>query len=147
MDNANLIACLHAADNDPLGHSHAAVCSSDNEAQHFPAQQKASDAFSRQPTASLNSDEDSDQTLTHLFKPGLQLTFNPGPKGGAAVGFVVGTDANSCDIVMPNLKGISARHCYFTFNVKRQFIVYDFSPNGSIVTYDGKLREKRRDFL
>lgn len=146
MDNANLIACLYAADSDPLGCSHAAICSSDNQARYFPAQQKASNAFSRESTASLDSDEDSYQTLNHLFKPGLQLTFNPGPKSGAAVGFVVGTDAKSCDIIVPNLKGISARHCYFTFNAKRQFIVYDFSHNGSIVSYDGKLREKRRDF-
>ncbi len=146
MDTANLIACLYAVDNDPLGHSQAAVCSIDNKVRYFPAQQKTSDAFSRESTASLDSDEDSDQSLTHLFKPGLQLTFEPRPKGGAAVGFVVGTDVSSCDIVMPNLKGISARHCYFTFNVNKQFIIYDFSHNGSIITYDGKLREKRRDF-
>lgn len=84
-------------------------------------------------------------TPTHHFKPGLQLTFNPGPKGGASQGFVLGRIASSCDIVVPH-PSISARHCYFTFSPKGDFIVQDLSSFESIVTYEGCGEEKRRRF-
>jgi hypothetical protein len=48
--------------------------------------------------------------------PGLQLTFNPGPKAGQ--GLVMGRDTR-CDIVLLNLDTISRRHCVLTFDTER----------------------------
>ncbi|EED22346.1 hypothetical protein TSTA_095950 [Talaromyces stipitatus ATCC 10500] len=85
-----------------------------------------------------------DSTLNSLFKSGLQSTFNPGPRAGP--GYILGTDKNSCDIVLLKLARISRRHCFFTFDEKRRLILQDCSQNGTIVTYNGKGGEKRRDF-
>ena len=83
--------------------------------------------------------------------PGLELRFSHGPKGGH--GFVLGTDASSCDIVLPPLEHprngqflVSRQHCYITFDEHRRLIVQDISSRGTIVTYHGKGGQKRRGF-
>jgi hypothetical protein len=71
------------------------------------------------------------------------LTFNPGPTGP---GYVLGTDRNSCDIVLPKLARINKTHCILTCNKKRQLILKDCSEKGTIDTYSGKGGEGGRDF-
>lgn len=59
---------------------------------------------------------------------------------------MLGTDANSCDIVLPLTKGVSRCHWYLTFDEERRVVVRDCSSNGTTVTFDGKGGEKRRHF-
>lgn len=98
---------------------------------------------SRESTVSLEDDEDHASDDTNEY-PGLQLSFNRGPKAGQ--GFMIGTDGNRCDIVLPKLSMISRRHCSLTFDAKRRLILRDFSRHGTTVTYDGKGGEKRHHF-
>lgn len=98
---------------------------------------------SRETTAPLSDAEDDDAKETVGGK-GLQLTFTHGPKAGR--GYMLGTDANKCDIVLPQRKGVSRCHCYLTFDHERRLILRDCSSNGTVVTYNGKGGEKRRHF-
>ncbi|KAK3114101.1 hypothetical protein LTR53_007919 [Teratosphaeriaceae sp. CCFEE 6253] len=98
---------------------------------------------SRETTAALSDVEDED-TKGRTGGKGLQFTFTHGPKAGR--GYMLGTDANSCDIVLPMLKGISRRHCYLTFDEKRLLVLRDCSSNGTVVMYVGKGGERRRHF-
>lgn len=73
---------------------------SENRSRYMPPQGETEPhCGSRESTASLE-DED-DETASDTSAPGLQLTFNPGPKGGRGLEF--GTHPN-CDIVLPELK-------------------------------------------
>lgn len=47
---------------------------------------------------------------------------------------------------MPKDNKISRRHCYITFDAQRRLIVRDISTHGTIVEYDRKGGEKRRNF-
>jgi len=60
-----------------------------------------------------------------------------------AIGLVLGTDPNSCDVVLPLLTGISPRHSYVTFDSQRRSVLRDCSSVGTMVTYDGKRCQKR----
>ncbi|KAH6632260.1 hypothetical protein F5144DRAFT_649965 [Chaetomium tenue] len=44
----------------------------------------------------------------------LELRFSRGPRRGGGRGFVFGTE-QTCDIVLPKVKGISGKHCALTF--------------------------------
>jgi len=99
--------------------------------------------YSRESTAPLSDIEDEVEKETVGGK-GLQLTFTHGPKAGH--GFKIGTDPNSCYIVIPLLTGISRCHCYLTFDEERRLVLRDCSSNGTVVTYDGKAGQKRRHF-
>jgi hypothetical protein len=89
-------------------------------------------------------EDEEDNTQDNTSYPGLQLTFNRGPKAGQ--GLVLGTDPN-CDIVLPQLSKISRFHCALTFDAQRRLILRDFSKYGTIVTYDDKGGESRRHFM
>ena len=75
---------------------------------------------------------------------GLRLTFSHRPKAGN--GFMLGTDAKRCDIVLPSKPLISRCHCYLTFDNERRLIVRDRSKHGTSVTYNGHGGQSRRNF-
>ncbi|KAK0892750.1 Protein kinase protein rad53 [Friedmanniomyces endolithicus] len=98
---------------------------------------------SRESTAPLSDVEDEGMKETVGGK-GLQLTFTHGSKAGP--GLLLGTDKNTCDILLPLMKGVSRCHCYLTFDKERRLILRDCSTNGTLVTHDGKGGKKRRHF-
>jgi hypothetical protein len=113
-----------------------------NNSRHFEALRKkpkvVRNRADRETTAAPEDDKDT------TYDNGLQLTFTHEPKAG--LGFVIGCEASSCDIVVGRLIGISRRHCYITFDAQRRLIVRDCSSYGTIVTYDKKGGKKRRNF-
>ena len=134
MEDSNVIAYFFA-----LHHSKAedVICMRQNSGRYIPPRQELqSEHDSRESTV---SDDDEEKDPTRHSR--LQLTFNPGPK--ASRGFMIGTDENCCDIVLPK-GGISRRHCCLTFDEKRRLILRDLSSNGTMVTYDGQGGEKRK---
>jgi hypothetical protein len=151
MEDPNLIACLFPAqsrDKGPKGkNTWEVIYMPENVSRyilpHIPLQiplqgQTKSDCRSRESTVPLEEKMDNTPNGTY---PGLELTFNHGPK--ASKGFVIGTDPNSCDIVLPKLPHISRFHCAVTFDTQRRLILRDLSSNGTIVTYDDKGGESR----
>ncbi|CAI4212281.1 unnamed protein product [Parascedosporium putredinis] len=74
--------------------------------------------------------------------PALQLRFSHKPK--SHLGFLLGTDASACDIVLPKLPGISRRHCYITFDTESRLVLRDTSKNGTAVWYDHHSNGDRR---
>lgn len=142
MEDPNLIACLFPAESEEETKSTwdtIRMNKNNQRCRYIP--QIEQDRGSRESTAS---------TVEHYDPrsgPGLQLTFNPGPKAGQ--GLVFGTDRNSCDIVLPNLKTntISRRHCYLTFDAKRRLVLRDCSRHGTIVEYDHQGGETRRTIV
>jgi serine/threonine-protein kinase Chk2 len=146
MEDPNLIAELFPADDDK-GYGRDAIHMRENASRYIPPQGEArSDFRSRETTASLEDEEDrtpNETTHSRLHYPGLRLTFDTGPKAGP--GLVLGTDLD-CDIMLPQLRKISRRHCYLTFDGQRRLILRDFSRCGTIVTYDGQGGKKRRQF-
>lgn len=145
----DLIACLYPLDENGngLSYAHRAVENPENSSRLLAGPEKLPELpgrGSRESTAPLNDDEG---TNTNRFprRDRLQLTFSYGPKAGP--GFVLGTDANVCDVVLPPLASISRRHCFITFDPERRLIVQDCSKNGTTVTYDGQgVGQKRRNF-
>jgi hypothetical protein len=144
MEDPNSIARLCPAmseDQDKNGRSWEAIRM--NISESIPPQgETKSDLRSRESTVSLEDEEDDTQDDTSY--PGLQLTFNPGPKGRR--GLELGTHPN-CDIVLPELSKISRLHCALTFDDQRRLILRDFSRHGTIVKYDGKGGELRRTII
>ncbi|KAL5324594.1 hypothetical protein ACEPPN_009140 [Leptodophora sp. 'Broadleaf-Isolate-01'] len=141
MEDPNVIANLFPAD-DRRGYALETICMSENKSRYIPPQrEKKSDIRSRESTASLDDKEGTAPDNTSC--PGLQLAFDSGPKAGP--GLVLGTDPD-CDIVLPQLRNISRRHCYITFDSQRRLILRDFSRYGTIVSYNDKGRETRRRF-
>lgn len=150
MGDSNLIANLYPPNEEAHLYSLRAILMKENSERYIAPQLPiASYDGSRESTASL---DDTTLAPNHVKYPGLQLTFNRGPKTGK--GFVFGTDASSCDIVLPKhadslLPGrskISRRHLCITFDEEGRLVLRDFSTQGTIVTYDGQGKEKRRGF-
>ena len=137
MEDSNLIAYFAL----PHGPAQGVIGMRQNSGRYIlPQQNLEPEHDSRESTVS----EDDEETDPTCF-PRLQLTFNPGPK--ASQGFVIGTDENCCDIVLPKLNKISRRHCCLTFDKKRRLILRDLSSHGTIVTYDGQGDERRRTIV
>lgn len=136
MDNPNVIACLRAAD----GNVDALNVIRGDRRCIFPPQMTVQERGSRESTISVPDDRDND-TRDDEF---LSLTFDQPPKDGKA--FVIGSDRKCCDILLPNYRGISGRHCCITFNENRRLILRDYSKNGTTVTYDGQGGAKRKHF-
>ena len=141
MEDPNLIACLFPADRNQKALQ--AIHLSENRGRYIPPEVETEpERGSRGSTVPREDDEDPRPNFTSY--PGLQVTFNAGPKAGQS--FVLGTDRNRCDIVLPRLGEISRRHCCLTFDAERRLILRDFSTNGTMVTYDGKGAERRHHF-
>lgn len=68
----------------------------------------------------------------------LTLTHTPSPEG-----FLLGTDP-ACDVVLPQLPGISRRHCYITFDAGYRLVLRDVSKNGTAVWFGHRCEGDRR---
>lgn len=153
MEDPILIACLYPADNE-WSYAQDAIRMSENSNRYIlPQGLTVSEQGSRESTVSVEGDEDLLPNYTNY--PGLQLTFNRGLKAGQ--GFVLGTDSNRCDIVLPKIEvdhldrkprrnKVGRCHCCLTFDEERRLILRDFSRHGTTVTYDGQGRENRQHF-
>ena len=75
----------------------------------------------------------------------IQLRFDdPTFKNGKGIMF--GRDPDTCDVVLPSLKGISKEHCYLTYDKNDRLILVDTSLIGTTVTYDSQGGVKKRNF-
>ncbi|KAK2026102.1 hypothetical protein LX32DRAFT_595414 [Colletotrichum zoysiae] len=75
-------------------------------------------------------------------RPALELSFANPPRNH--VGFVLGTDPDVCDVVLPRLPGISPVHCHIAFDADRRLVLRDTSDAGTAVWYDGASTGDRR---
>ncbi|KAK1963905.1 hypothetical protein LY78DRAFT_704825 [Colletotrichum sublineola] len=75
-------------------------------------------------------------------RPALELSFANPPRNH--VGFVLGTDPDVCDVVLPPLPGISPVHCHIAFDADRRLVLRDTSDAGTAVWYDGASTGDRR---
>jgi hypothetical protein len=139
MEDSNLIACLYPAEGE--GYAKDAICMRENVARYIPPL-RVSKPKRRSRESTVPED---DEKNGPDFQPGLQLTFNLGPKAGQ--GFVIGRDSTRCDIVLLNLPSISGLYCVLTFDIQRRLILVTRSLNGIIVTYDEQGGEKRRTIV
>ncbi|QPH09512.1 hypothetical protein C2857_000318 [Epichloe festucae Fl1] len=77
-------------------------------------------------------------------KPFLEIKFSKVPR--SSYGVIFGCGMN-CDVVLPDLRGISRYHFSLTFDERGRFIVKDLhSLAGTEVTYDGEGGGRRRNF-
>lgn len=142
---ANLIACLLPAlrevHNKPTWD---AIRIDENRSRYIPFSAEAirSTHSSRESTASIDDEEEPPDPATC---PRLQLTFDNGPKVGQE--FVIGKDANCCDIVLPKHPKISRRHCHLTFDAQRRLVLRDTSTHGTTVSYNGNGGQKRQTLV
>ncbi|KAE9968652.1 hypothetical protein EG328_007338 [Venturia inaequalis] len=150
---SGIIARLYAYDeNQSHGTKHATKVIENAEGTHrfVPAPNtrsptpQLSGRFSRETTA--EPEEDTSKKMNDLDKlHSIQLTFDdPILKNGEGIMF--GWNPDTCDIVMPKIRGISREHCYLTFNDRRQLMVRDRSTNGTTVTYNGQGRTCKKNF-
>ncbi|KAK3897708.1 kinase-like domain-containing protein [Staphylotrichum tortipilum] len=133
MADSDLIACLYpAGDHHSVWAASQQVVESDrNRSRHAPA---------LLPSSSLGSSK----APAYHCSPCLRLSFSPPPKRDK--GLVCGWDP-SCDIVLPNLSGVSFRHAAFTFDEHDRLIYQDLgSQAGSQVIYDKAGRGRRSRF-
>ncbi|OAX82485.1 serine/threonine protein kinase [Emergomyces africanus] len=144
MENPNLIARIYPFQKSP--DAVRAINDPGNSSRHLtPILKKEVAVEPRSRDSTPERDFRGD--LDHLYLAGLELTFDNRPKGDK--GFCIGRDAGKCDILLPDLDqadGISACHCHLTFDSQNRLILRDESRNGTIVTYDNKGAESRRNF-
>lgn len=93
------------------------------------------------------------QLSTLRYRDYLELRFSERPKSHHQPGFVFGTNAEACNIILPPEKGISGRQFTITFENnfadtnEYRLVLKDLdSKNGTIVKYGGKGGEPRRNF-
>ncbi|KAH6604500.1 hypothetical protein Trco_006207 [Trichoderma cornu-damae] len=84
-------------------------------------------------------------SLTH-HNPGraIQLTFSQPPKRPGS--FILGTDPRACDVILPNVEGISKQHCALSFDAQSRLVLSDFSERGTQVWYDWECNGDRIDY-
>ncbi|TWU71383.1 hypothetical protein ED733_001998 [Metarhizium rileyi] len=86
--------------------------------------------------------------LSHLStcppQKAIQLCFSQRPRR-AGRRFVLGSDANSCDVLLPDMPGISAQHCSIGFDAESRLVLDDFSERGTQVWYDWECSGDQRD--
>lgn len=74
----------------------------------------------------------------------IQLTFRHEPRQPGR--FILGTDPNCCDIVLPRARGISAQHCAISFDAQARLVLDDFSEAGTQVWFGWECSGDRRDY-
>lgn len=147
MEDPNLIIAwlIPASDSrESLEQTLLAIRLLENQSRYVPSQGDIEQEHGSRETTVSREDHDEGHVPNYTSHPGLQLTFNHGPK--SRQGFVIGSNRDYCDIVLPSLQKISRRHCSLTFDAERRLILRDFSTNGTTVTYDGNGEERRKDF-
>ncbi|KAK9438289.1 CAMK family protein kinase [Metarhizium brunneum] len=77
-------------------------------------------------------------------KPYIEIRFSKVPQ--SSHGLLFGC-SNKCDVILPNLKGLSNYHFSLTFDEEGRFIVKDLeSGTGTEVTYNNMGKGRRRKF-
>lgn len=144
MADTDLIAHIYPF-HDPLYYMQNAIetCSRFMPPRQQPPLQRQ-DPYSRSSRESTEALEDyNPDTL-----PYIELRFSSPPRTSS--GLVFGTDRETCDVVLPKIKGLSKHHIALTYKrteIDNQFhlIVRDLkSIHGTVVTFDGKGRDKLR---
>ncbi len=133
MADSDLIACLYPAGAHPPAwtRSQQVIESDRNRSRYVPP---------LLPSPSLGP---SAAPADH-YSPCLRLSFSPPPKTGK--GLVCGWDPG-CDIVLPDISGVSFRHAAFTFDEHNRLIYQDLgSQAGSQVIYDKQGHGRRKGF-
>ena len=74
----------------------------------------------------------------------IQLAFDQPPRRPGA--FVLGTDPNTCDIVLPNRPGLSPQHCCLRFDGEARLVLEDYSECGTQVWYDWECNGDQTDY-
>lgn len=64
----------------------------------------------------------------------LAISFGQAPKRPGS--FVLGTDPERCDVVLPAIPGVSPQHCSLSFDAESRLVLNDFSEKGTQVWYD-----------
>ncbi|KAF4467461.1 hypothetical protein FALBO_5661 [Fusarium albosuccineum] len=82
--------------------------------------------------------------LTSRPPRAIQLCFDSPPKRPGS--FVLGTDPTTCDIVLPQMAGIDARHCALSFDAEGRLVLNDFSECGTQVWYDWESNGDQTDY-
>jgi serine/threonine-protein kinase Chk2 len=139
MEDLDLIACLYPKYPEAKDKHTWDAIRMNTSRYILPRENRISDYRSRESTVSLEAEKDS-----NVSYPALRLTFTSELKCGK--GLMFGTDPN-CDIVLPNLKHVSKRHCYLTFDEQRRLVLRDCSSRGTIVKYDEAGGELRRSVV
>lgn len=76
MEDANLIACLYPAEGE--GYAKDAICIHENVTRYIPPLRVSKPKRRSRESTVLKDDKNNNPDS----QPGLQLTFNPGPKAG-----------------------------------------------------------------
>jgi hypothetical protein len=79
-----------------------------------------------------------------LPQKAIQLCFSQPPRQPGS--FVLGTDPNCCDVLLPQMPGISAQHCAISFDAESRLVLDDFSERGTQVWYDWECSGDQRDY-
>jgi hypothetical protein len=86
----------------------------------------------------------------HLYEKSIELRYSRGSRLGC--GFVFGTEEATCDILLPNLQGISGQHFTLTFEDKikdlttKWLVLRDFNTtSGTKVIYAKKNKDNTPD--
>ncbi|QPC71839.1 hypothetical protein HYE68_002591 [Fusarium pseudograminearum] len=74
----------------------------------------------------------------------IKLSFDSPPKRPGS--FVLGSDPSTCDIVLPTLPGIDARHCELSFDAEGRLVLNDYSQAGTQVWYDWESNGDQTDY-
>ena len=74
----------------------------------------------------------------------IQITFDQTPKRPGR--FILGTDPRICDIILPNLHGVSKQHCALSFDNQARLTLEDFSEMGTQVWYDWESSGDQTDY-
>jgi hypothetical protein len=87
---------------------------------------------------SLNSNTYSSPTRA------IQLTFSQETLISGR--FTLGTDLDTCDVLLPPLPNISAEHCCIEFDAESRLVLHDFSRSGTQVWYDWECAGDKTDY-
>lgn len=122
----DVIACLHPASDYPVEELKATTMS-ENSSRLIPQEGSRQTRGDRESTVPPKFSDQSG----HSCGPGLRLTFSNPPKAGAR--YLLGRNADLCDVVLPHVEGPSREHCFFEFNEKRQLTIGNLSKLGSTI--------------
>jgi serine/threonine-protein kinase Chk2 len=148
MTDTDLIARLYPFE-DSIRYAMDAIELEENRSRRVPGRPNRPsldprpDRYSRRDRQPTQEPEDLGDSLDHT--PCLELRFSQGPR--SRYGLVFGLDP-LCDIVLPNVPGISFHHLAITFDQQSRPIVQDLgSLYGTEVTYDKEGQGARTNFV
>ncbi|KAH7317096.1 kinase-like domain-containing protein [Stachybotrys elegans] len=139
MDNADLIARLY-----PASFAASELIKNHPRFQRVPLRYVPKEQHSSRRTRGGTEPPTPDNTPISQYAPHLDLTFRDVPR--TSYGVVFGCDPR-CDVVLPDMPGISAHHFSVTFDDANRLIIRDLgSMVGTQVTYDDEGTGRRSNF-